>query len=102
MAVRDRSRSLKTWAAFLLAIGAPALLTVALDLAGGPKLRDYAFLYLGVVAVIGVGFGLWPSLISAIASFLLVDYYLVPPYHTLSIASEQDVVNLWAFLTSAG
>jgi K+-sensing histidine kinase KdpD len=99
---QDRSERAVQWAGLLLAVLAPVVLTVVLNLAGGPKLRDYAFLYLGVVAITGVTFGLWPSLISAVASFLLVDYYFVPPYYTLTIGDPQDMVNLVVLLAAAG
>lgn len=69
---------------------------------GGPEQRDYVFLYLAVVAVLGVLRGLWPGLVAAAVSFLLVDYFFVPPYGTLTIAGEQDFVNLLAFAATAG
>ncbi|MGI8607875.1 MAG: DUF4118 domain-containing protein [Candidatus Dormibacteria bacterium] len=87
---------------WLLAVSAPPLLTLILSLAGGPKYRDYAFLYLGLVAIIAVTFGLWPSLVAALASFLLIDYYFVPPYYTFTVSDEQDVVNLVVLLGAAG
>jgi two-component system sensor histidine kinase KdpD len=69
---------------------------------GGPERRDYVFLYLALVAVLGVLRGLWPGLAAAAVSFLLVDYFFVPPFGTLTIADEQDVVNLLAFAATAG
>ncbi len=93
-------------AAPVLALGAalvgPAALTVLLVEIGGPAKRDYVFLYLGLVGALGVLGGLWPGLIGAAASFLLLDYFFVPPFGTLTIANEQDVVNLLAFAATAG
>jgi two-component system sensor histidine kinase KdpD len=57
---------------------------------------------MAVVAVIAVARGLWPSLLAASVSFLLVDYYFVPPVNTLTIADEQDLVNLAIFFGTAG
>jgi len=54
------------------------------------------------VAVVAVFRGLWPGLAAAVVSFLLVDYYFVPPVGTLTIASEQDLVNLGLFLGAGG
>jgi K+-sensing histidine kinase KdpD len=100
---RDRSRQrLVLWLGLFVAIVGPVLLTVALNLAGGPRLRDYAFLYVGLVALIGVAFGLRPSLAAAVVSFGLVDWFFVPPYYTFTIASEQDVVNLLVLVGAAG
>lgn len=85
-----------------MAVVAPLVLTFALNALGGPRSRDYAFLYLGLVAIMAVTYGLRPSLLAALASFLLVDYFFVPPYHTLTIADEQDIVNLVVLLGAAG
>jgi K+-sensing histidine kinase KdpD len=60
------------------AIG-PAVLTAALLRLGGAEKRDYIFLYLALVAVLGVLRGLWPALAAAALSFLLVDFFFVPP-----------------------
>jgi K+-sensing histidine kinase KdpD len=46
--------------------------------------------------------GLWPALATAAVSFLLVDYFFVPPPNTFTIADEQDIVNLLAFVATAG
>jgi len=87
---------------WILALAGPAVLTVALVQLGGSTKRDYVFLYLGLVAVLGVLWGLPPALASAAISFLLVDYFFVPPVNTLTIADEQDIVNLLAFAATAG
>ena len=83
------------------AIG-PAALTAILLRLGGAEKRDYIFLYLALVAVLGVLRGLWPALAAAAVSFALVDYSFVPPVGTWTIADEQDIVNLLAFVATAG
>jgi two-component system sensor histidine kinase KdpD len=60
------------------------------------------FVYMAVVACVAVARGLWPSLLAAAVSFLLVDYYFVPPVHTLTIADEEDLLNLATFFGTAG
>jgi K+-sensing histidine kinase KdpD len=97
-----RSSAFEGWVAWVPAVLGPALLTLALIGLGHQQQRDYVFLYLGVVAVLGVFGGLWPTLLSAAISFLLVDYFFVPPVGTLTIADQQDIVNLLAFLATAG
>jgi K+-sensing histidine kinase KdpD len=86
---------------WLAAVVGPAILTAALVWAGGLVQRDYIFLYLGLVAVLGVMSGLWPAVMAAALSFLMVDFFFVPPVRTLTIADEQDVVNLLAFTATA-
>jgi two-component system, OmpR family, sensor histidine kinase KdpD len=84
------------------ALVAPVLATVALLPLGGGTSRDYIFVYLAIVAILAVVSGLVPALVAAAVSFLLVDYFFVPPLHTLSIADETDVVNLLVFFGAAG
>src|SRR6202165_2680408 len=97
-----RSRIFDGWIAWAAALVGPALLTLALIGLGHQQQRDYVFLYLGLVAVLGVFAGLWPTLLAAGISFLCVDYFFVPPFGTLTIADQQDIVNLLAFLATAG
>jgi len=96
---RARVARIVGWAGALVG---PALVTAALVHLGGPERRDYVFVYLGLVAVLGVLDGLWPSVAAAVLSFLLVDFFFVPPVGTLTIADEQDIVNLLAFMATAG
>jgi K+-sensing histidine kinase KdpD len=97
-----RDRGFDGWVLWITAVLGPALLTLALLGLGHQQQRDYVFLYLAVVAVLGVFGGLWPTLLAAAISFLCVDYFFVPPVGTLTIADQQDIVNLLAFLATAG
>jgi K+-sensing histidine kinase KdpD len=90
------------WVIWLVALAGPGIVTAALVGYSHQVQRDYVFIYLGLVAVVGVLRGLWPALACATVSFLLVDYFFVPPFGTLTIADEQDIVNLIAFLVIAG
>ena len=88
-----------TW---LVAIGGPLIVTAVLVRFSHQTQRDYVFIYLGLVAVVGVIRGLWPALLCAAISFLCVDWFFVQPLYTFTIADEQDIVNLLAFLAVAG
>ncbi len=92
---------LEEGAVALLAVIAPAALTAILLQTNSPQ-REYVFIYMAVVAVIAVIRGLWPALLAAAVSFLLVDYFFVPPMRTLTINNEQDLVNLAIFFGTAG
>src|SRR6202171_452030 len=94
-------RQAPDWVVWLVALGGPAVFTAVLVGYSHPVQRDYVFIYLGLVAVVGVLRGLWPAFACAAISFLLVDYFFVPPFGTLSISDEQDIVNLLAFLVIA-
>ena len=90
------------WIIWLAALAGPVVVTLVLLGYSNQIQRDYVFIYLGLVAVVGVLRGLWPALACAAISFLLVDYFFVPPVGQLTIADEQDIVNLVAFLVVAG
>ena len=83
------------------AVAVPVLLTAVLAQTNSPQ-REYAYLYMAVVAVIAFLRGLWPALLAAAVSFLLFDYFFVPPVHTLTIADAQDLMNLAIFFGTAG
>ncbi|HEY6378500.1 MAG TPA: ATP-binding protein [Candidatus Dormibacteraeota bacterium] len=94
--------STRRWLGLAAALGGPVLLTVILVNLHNGQPREYVFLYLALVAILGVGAGLAPALLAAAASFLLVDWYFVPPVHTLSFADSTDLVNLTVFFGAAG
>jgi K+-sensing histidine kinase KdpD len=98
----SRSRWAEQWMAWTAALLGPVVVTAVLVNFSHQVQRDYVFIYLGLVAVVGVVRGLWPALMCAGISFLLVDYFFVPPFGTLTISDEQDIVNLIAFLVTAG
>ncbi len=80
----------------------PAALTAVILPLGATQQRDYVFLYLGLVALLGVGRGLIPALLAAAVGFLCVDWFFVPPIHTLTFADERDLVNLSVLFATAG
>ncbi|HYA01299.1 MAG TPA: ATP-binding protein [Candidatus Binatia bacterium] len=88
-------------AGYGLAVAAPAALTALLLPFPESAWRDYVYLYLGVVASLGLVSGLGAAFVCAGLSFLLVDYFFVPPAHTLTIADEADLVNLVVFVAVA-
>ena len=51
-------------------------------------------LYLLAVVVISAVGGLWPALASAIVGLLLVNWFFVPPLHTLTIGEGENILAL--------
>ena len=77
---------------------AATLLVWALEqLLGAPTVAVYL---LAVVAV-GMGYGSWLAVATAAASFLLYDFFFVPPYYTFAISAPDEWVELLVFLVVA-
>ena len=89
------------WIVWLIALVGPALLTAVLLGITGAEKRNYVFLYLGLIAAVGVARGLRPALLAAVVSFAFLDYFFVPPYDTFTISDPQDVLNLVVFVATA-
>jgi two-component system sensor histidine kinase KdpD len=58
-------------------------------------------LYLLVVVLTSLIGGFYPALTSAVAASLLLNYYFVPPFHTLTVDRTSNVVALVVFLLIA-
>jgi two-component system sensor histidine kinase KdpD len=54
-----------------------------------------------VVVVTSLVGGFYPALLSAVAASLLLNYYFVPPLHTLSVEHTSNIVALVVFLLIA-
>ncbi len=54
-----------------------------------------------VVAVASVG-GTFPALAAAVSTFLVVNWYFTPPFHTWTVAEGEHLIALLVFLVVAG
>jgi K+-sensing histidine kinase KdpD len=102
LGVNERSRRIAgNVLAGVVAIAAPVLLTILLLLLGGGESRNFAFLFLIVVALIALLGPFWSGLLSAALSFLLMDFFFVAPRYTLTIADPDDLIDLILFFGTA-
>jgi two-component system sensor histidine kinase KdpD len=92
----------RQWIAGVIAlIGLPLLTYVLTQTRDHVSLGSDLLLYLLlVVAVAAIG-GLWVAGATAVAAFLLVNWYLTPPIHTFTISEGQNVLALVVFLIVA-
>lgn len=92
----------RRWLAVVGAVLVLPLLSVALS-AADPILSLPSVLLLFLVSVVAVAAagGLWPALAAAAASFLLVNFYFTPPFHTFQIHESEDLVALLVFVVVA-
>lgn len=58
-----------------------------------------ALYLLAVVSITAIG-GRWPGLLSAIASPLLANWYLIPPFHTFRINEAENILELAVFISA--
>ena len=82
-----------------LAVGGAAV--VAMFIQSFLSIPDLAMAFLPAVLLSAVRWGLWTSIYSAILSILVYDFFFVPPFYTLTIASPEDVLALFMFLVVA-
>ncbi len=76
----------------------PSLTTVLVALRGDLALGSLLLIYLLAAVVLSVVGGLVVGLVAALASFLLANYFLTPPYRTLAVDGRDSVVELVVFL----
>jgi K+-sensing histidine kinase KdpD len=85
----------------LTAFALPGL-TGALDAVRGDlDLASVLLLYLLAVVVISVVGGLVGGVAAAVLSFLLANFFLIPPYHTFNVEGRDSVIALVVFLVVA-
>jgi two-component system sensor histidine kinase KdpD len=101
--VGDRNDALGRTAAGLLAGGAilPALTAVLHPWRDALALQTILLLYLLAVVVVAVAGTAASAAAAALLAFLLVNWFYVPPYHTLAIGRRDNVVALVVFVAVA-
>ncbi|WP_203887130.1 sensor histidine kinase [Planotetraspora kaengkrachanensis] len=98
-AALTRRRRLTGWV--LAAAGLPALTAVLRPLRDSLSLPiDILLFLLAVVAVALVG-GMWPAVASAVAGFLLLNYFFTPPIDEFTVADPQNLVALAIYVLVA-
>lgn len=65
------------------------------------SLASVVLLYLVAVVTIAAIGGLWPAVAAAVASDLLVNFFFVPPFHTLLVANRDHLITLVVYVVVA-
>jgi len=93
----------RRWAGLAIASIALPLLTVTLsNLQSHLSLGAVLLLYLLVVVLTAAVGGVGPGMLAALAALLLANWYLVPPFHTLSVYRRDSIIELVVFAIVAG
>jgi two-component system sensor histidine kinase KdpD len=64
-------------------------------------ITNVALVFLTAVLTSAVSYGLWPSLFTCLTSMLAYNFFFLPPIHTLTISSPENVVALFFFAVVA-
>ncbi len=88
------------WAITLL--GLPLLTTLLVHAArGSARIALATMLFLSLAVLVAIVGGRWPALVAAVAGALLLNYFFIPPLHTLDVASTSDLYTLVVFAVTA-
>ncbi len=83
------------------AAGLPLLTVVLAQFRDQLNIVSTSFIYLLFALLASLIGGMIPSLIAAVASFLLLNYYFTPPIHSFTIDDPTNLVTLGTFLVVA-
>jgi two-component system sensor histidine kinase KdpD len=93
---------IRAYGAYLLSAGAVGLAGVgAAVLESFLALPNLSMIFLVAVLVSAVTWGLGPSIFAAVSSMLVYNFFFVPPLHTFTVASPQDLLALIVYLIVA-
>lgn len=93
--VRGTARAL----ASLAIVG--AVTVFGLGVLGMGDVTNVTLMYLFAIAAVSVWLGYRPSLLAAVASALLLDYYFLPPYGSLIIGSGREILTFAGMFATA-
>lgn len=92
-----------TWRSYVLALAAVLTLTAgAVLLRAKLNVSSFALVYTLLVLVVAVRLGTRPALLSAFASFIAINFFLIHPFYSLTVADSREVLELLVFLLVAG
>jgi two-component system, OmpR family, sensor histidine kinase KdpD len=91
----------RTALAFLVAVAGPPLVTAVASIPSPRGTAIPALLYLLIVVAAAALGHLWPALLAAGLSFVLLDYFFTAPIHTFVVSKAEDLIALGVFLVVA-
>jgi K+-sensing histidine kinase KdpD len=85
----------------LCLVGLPLLTWVLVGLRDSVQGESVLLLYLLAVVVVAVVGGAFPGLLAAFAGFVLANWFLTPPYYTLTVDEPGALTDLVVFVLAA-
>src|SRR5664280_2683242 len=95
------SRS-RRWAGVLVAgLGLPLLTVALVSVRSSLVAQSMLMIYLLAVVVVAAIGGVVAALLAAVTTFLLVSWFLTPPYNTLTVENRNAAIDLFVFVVAA-
>jgi len=82
-------------------LGLPLLTIALVSIRSSLAIESFLMIYLLAVVVVAVVGGVVPALLAAVGSFLLVNWFLTPPYYTLAVENRNAGIDLFVFVVAA-
>ena len=95
------SRSRRSAGLLVAVLGLPLLTIALVSVRSSLAPVSMLMIYLLAVVIVAVAGGVVPALLSAVASFLLVNWFLTPPYNTLAVENRDSAIDLFVFVLAA-
>jgi len=95
------SRSRRSAGLLVAVLGLPLLTIALVSVRSSLAPVSMLMIYLLAVVIVAVAGGVVPALLSAVASFLLVNWFLTPPYYTLAVENRDSAIDLFVFVLAA-
>jgi len=95
------SRSRRWTGLLVAALGLPLLTISMITVRSSLAIESFLLIYLLAVVVVAAVGGLLPALLAAVSSFLLVNWFLTPPYYTWEVESRDAAIDLVVFVLAA-
>ncbi len=89
------------WGVVVAGGGLTFLTAVLVPVRGDLSLASISLLYLVPVVATAVIGGVWPALVAAVAADLLVNFFFIPPYHTLAVENRDNTIVLVVYIFTA-
>jgi two-component system sensor histidine kinase KdpD len=86
---------------FVAGLGLALATALAAVVHGQLGVQDAAIVYLLPVLAVGMGYGSWLAVATALGSFLLYDFFFVQPLYVFAVASPEEWLDLLLFLVVA-
>ena len=96
----DRAESVRT-GLVMTAVSFAALTAVLAPFFGEDEILNVSLLYLLLTLIVSAAWGYVTGLVGAVAADLLVNFFFVPPLHTLTVQEPAHVLALLIFLAVA-